>query len=153
VGHDPGKKIALLLSTLALFAGLMTLLPALSVQVKGQQSQTAAAESAVIGGWILLTDDQQVPSDNREMFRVAFTNEGEKLTGTAVIPKMTEARPAGLSCLQLIDPKFDGQELSFKIKDEGVLIAKLKLIGADFVGSYQIENSDEKATLKLTRKE
>ncbi len=144
------KAIAMVISIVALFAALIVLSPGLALQVRGQQSQTASASSIVTGEWILLTDTDKVSDDNG--IRLVFTVNGEQLNGTAIIPKEMNGTPAGESRLELIEPKFDGQELSFRIKDVGVMIAKLKLAGAEFVGTYQIEKSDEKGTLKLIRK-
>ena len=100
----------------------------------------------------MLSDEDKPDSDGSNVVHLVFTADGEHLTGAAIVPKVMNTTAAGESRLNLIEPKFDGQVLTFRINDQGVMIANLKLTGTEFVGTYQIENSDEKGNLKLISK-
>jgi beta-lactamase regulating signal transducer with metallopeptidase domain len=149
------KGRALLIATLIIFTCLTCLATAVSPRVGARQGQTTEAVASIVGEWVLLTGDDKSSgqdSDSDMSIRVVFSLEGDRLKGTALVPKVVNGDAAGTSRLPLIDPAFDGQLLSFKIKDQGVLVAELKLSDGGFVGQYRIENSDEKGPLKLTRK-
>lgn len=147
------KGRGLLVATMMIFTGLTCLSSALSLQVRSPQGQAPAASRSVIGEWTLLTgDDKSQDTGDDLAISVVFSVEGDSLKGTALIPKVFNGTVAGTTKLALIDVSFDGQLLSFKIKDQGVFVAELKPSGDAFVGQYRIENSDEKGPLKMTKK-
>lgn len=107
-------KFALTLALIALTISGATA-SALSLKVGQERGASAASADRIIGTWRAMSDD----SPDLPAVELAVRREGDKLEGKATFFEIRERKVAGKQELPLIDPKFDGKTLSFKVQGPG----------------------------------
>jgi len=126
----------------------------------GQQPREA---KSIAGDWeLFLTEEGQDPKGSILEFPVGLSLrfEGTKPAGTIHFPIMvaTDQGPEqkGVSDAPLLDPRFDGRQLSFRVAaedKEDFLEMRLHLAGDNFAGRWKVLRSGEGGSVKMLRKQ
>ena len=124
--------------------------PSMPEAPKGTTNKASQKES-IAGDWALRFGDENAAIDgNVPGFTLSFKSENGKLTGTAT-------RGAGAEKVEwpLIEPKFDGATLTFKVNNgEEILEGELKPnASGEFRGLWKSTETKQSGKLRLTKKD
>ncbi len=118
---------------------------------------------SIAGDWeLFLTEEGRDPKGSVFEFPVGLSLrlEGNKPAGTMHFPIMvaTDRGPEqkGVSDAPLLDPRFDGRQLSFRVAaedKEDFLEMRLHLAGDNFAGRWKVLRSGEGGSVKMSRKQ
>jgi len=153
------KKIPFLLSAIL---SLLIVSTSIAAVYPLHNSQRGKEASLIAGEWeITMTEEGKDPKGSffEFPFPMSLRLEGKTPVGSIRFPNivMTDNGPKqeGVSEKVLIDARFDGQMLSFRIegdeKDE-FLEMTLELSGENFIGRWKILNGDEGGSARMSRK-
>ncbi|MGH9847980.1 MAG: hypothetical protein ACREEM_55545 [Blastocatellia bacterium] len=126
------------------------------------EQQPREAKS-IVGDWeLFMTEEGQDPKGSVFEFPVGLSLrlEGNKPAGTIHFPIMiaTDQGPKqqGVSDAPLLDPRFDGEQLYFRVagEDRGEFLEmRLHLAGDNFAGRWKVLRSGEGGTVRMLRKQ
>jgi hypothetical protein len=150
-GGKPPGKLHYLAAFLVLVMSCVTA-SAFSIIVQEQEkSMDSTLEQEMVGAWKLFPtiDGKADEAENSDPIIITIRMEGQRLVGTAVSHKGDQKTE-----WQLITPKFDGRNFSFKVYNgEELLEGSMKLKDGVFLGRWTSSESKLSGKLKMIRKE
>jgi len=148
---------------LAVFLWLFSVSTAVAAGFSLNIAQSGKETSPIDGEWeLFLSEDGKDPKGTIFEFPLGMSLklEGKDPVGSIRYPIIIETdnglKQEGFLEKVLLDPKFDGRKLTFRIegdeKDE-LLEMTLELRGENFIGRWKILNGDEGGSVKMLRKQ